>query len=99
MKNPHDIIRRPIITEKASILTEQNVVTFEVDGDANKIEIAHAVERIFSGAKVKKVNTLWVPAKRKRYGKHFGYTSKWKKAYVTLTPDSEMPDFFGQAES
>ena len=99
MKNPHDILKRPIITEKAMALTEQNVVTFEVASDANKIEIAQAVESIFEGAKVRKVNTLWVPAKRKRYGKHVGFTSKWKKAYVMLSADSEMPEFFTQTES
>ena len=99
MKDPHDILKRPIITEKAMALTEKNVVTFEVASDANKIEIAQAVERIFEGAKVRKVNTLWVPAKRKRYGKHVGFTSKWKKAYVLLAADSELPEFFTQSES
>ncbi|PWI58619.1 50S ribosomal protein L23 [Sulfoacidibacillus thermotolerans] len=97
MKNAHDIIRRPLVTEKSMGLAERQVYTFEVAGDANKIEIAKAVETVFPGVKVVKVNTMWVPAKRKRFGRHVGYTSKWKKAMVTLTEDSQQLDFFGQA--
>ncbi|MCI0183845.1 MAG: 50S ribosomal protein L23 [Acidibacillus sp.] len=97
MKNPHDIIRRPLVTEKSMALMERLVYSFEVSGDANKIEIAKAIEIVFPGVKVVKVNTMWVPAKRKRFGKHVGYTSKWKKALVTLTEDSQQLDFFGQA--
>ncbi len=97
MKNPHDIIRRPLVTEKSMALAERMVYSFEVSGDANKIEIGKAIEAVFPGTKVVKVNTMWVPAKRKRFGKHVGYKSKWKKALVTLTEDSQQLDFFGQA--
>ncbi|KUO95177.1 50S ribosomal protein L23 [Ferroacidibacillus organovorans] len=95
MKDARDIIKRPVVTENTTELMESNVYTFEVDGHANKIEIAQAVETLFKGSKVAAVNTLWVPAKRKRYGKHYGFTSKWKKAYVKFTAESELPDFLG----
>lgn len=94
MKDPRDIIKRPIVTESSTQKMENNVYTFEVDGDANKIEIAQAVESIFSGSKVQRVNTLWVKPKQKRYGRHYGYTSKWKKAYVQISADSKQPEFF-----
>ncbi|MHB1626826.1 MAG: 50S ribosomal protein L23 [Bacilli bacterium] len=94
MKDPRDIIKRPVITEKATKQMEQYVYTFEVAGDANKIEIAAAVESVFPGAKVARVNTMWVKPKRKRFGRHYGFTSKWKKALVKLTEDSRQPEFF-----
>lgn len=94
MKDPRDIIKRPVITENTTQMMEQYVYTFEVEGRANKIEIAQAVEAIFGGAKVTRVNTMWVPAKRKRYGKHYGFTSKWKKALVKISADSKQPEFF-----
>ena len=94
MKNPHDIIKRPVITEQSTVMMEDNVYTFEVEGSANKIEIAQAIEAIFTGSKVLSVNTLWVKAKKKRFGRHYGFTSKWKKAYVKLSADSTQPEFF-----
>ncbi|MHB1683775.1 MAG: 50S ribosomal protein L23 [Bacilli bacterium] len=94
MKDPRDIIKRPIITENSTKQMELLVYTFEVAGDANKIEIAQAVEAVFPGAKVVRVNTMWVKPKRKRFGRHYGYTSKWKKAMVKLTEDSQQPEFF-----
>jgi len=94
VKDPRDIIKRPIVTESSTQMMEDNIYTFEVDGDANKIEIAQAVESIFGGSKVQRVNTLWVKPKRKRYGKHYGFTSKWKKAYVKISADSKQPEFF-----
>ncbi|WP_128896431.1 50S ribosomal protein L23 [Longirhabdus pacifica] len=93
MKDPRDIIKRPIITEASSDLMENLKYTFEVDVNATKIDIKHAVQEIFK-VKVKKVNTLNMPKKPKRYGRHSGYTSEWKKAYVTLTDDSKPLDFF-----
>ena len=99
MKDPRDIIKRPVISEQSTSMMEQGVYTFEVDGKANKIEIAQAVEKIVDGAKVQKVNTLWVAAKKKRFGRHTGYTSRWKKAYVTLSPDSKQPEFFAGMNS
>lgn len=94
MKDPRDIIKRPVLTEQSTRLMEQRVYTFEVDGNANKIEIAKAFESIFEGSKVTRVNTAWVKPKRKRFGKHYGYTSQWKKAMVKLSSDSVEPELF-----
>jgi len=93
MKNPRDIIKRPVITERTSEFIEQQKYVFEVALKANKTEIKQAVEAIFK-VKVVNVNTLRVPAKPKRYGRHSGYTSEWKKAFVTLSPDSKPLEFF-----
>jgi large subunit ribosomal protein L23 len=67
--------------------------TFKVAADANKIEIAKAVEELF-GVKVAKVNTVNVNGKMRRYGRFEGYTASWKKAIVTLTEDSKTIEFF-----
>lgn len=93
MKNPRDIIKRPVITERSTELMEQNRYTFEVALRANKTEIKQAIEEIF-GVKVAKVNTMRVPSKQKRVGRYVGRTSEWKKAIVTLTPDSKPLSFF-----
>jgi large subunit ribosomal protein L23 len=92
-KNPRDIIVRPVITERSTDLMEQNKFAFEVALKSNKTEIKLAIEEIF-GVKVEKVNTLRVPSKQKRVGRHVGRTSEWKKAIVTLTPDSKPLNFF-----
>ena len=78
MKNPRDIIKRPIITERTSDLMANKKYVFEVDLRANKTEIKQAIEAIFK-VKVTNVNTLRMPAKPKRYGKHSGYTSTGRK--------------------
>ena len=88
----HDIIIRPIVTEKSSSLMEMNKYTFEVARDANKIEIAQAVEAIFN-VKVTKVNTINVKAKPKRMGYHKGFTRTWKKAMVTLADGDKIEIF------
>lgn len=93
MKNPRDIIKRPVITERTSDLMANLTYVFEVDKRANKTEIKQAVEQIFK-VKVTKVNTLIVPAKPKTYGRYSGYTSEWKKAFVTLAKDSKPLEFF-----
>ena len=93
MKNPRDIIKRPIISEKSSDLMSNNTYVFEVDRRANKTEIKLAIQEIFK-TKVEKVNTMIVPAKPKRYGRYNGYTSEWKKAIVTLDKDSKPLEFF-----
>lgn len=93
MKNPRDIIKRPVITEKTSELMEGNKYVFEVDMRSNKTEIKSAIESIF-GVKVEKVNTVKMPAKPKRYGKYSGYTSVWKKAVITLAKDSKTIEMF-----
>ena len=94
-KLAQDIILRPIITEASmmGISEEVKKYSFEVAKDANKIEIAQAVEKLF-GVKVKKVNTVNCSGKLRRYGMYQGYTASWKKAIVTLTADSKTIEFF-----
>ena len=94
MKAPQDIILRPVITERSMSGIYDRKYTFAVAVDANKIEIAGAVEALFSGTKVSKVNTMHVRGRLKRMGKYSGYTAKWKKAIVTLTEDSKGIEFF-----
>ena len=94
MKTAYDIIKRPIVTEKSMILAPDKKYTFEVAKDANKIEIAKAVEEIF-GVKVAKDNTLNMQGKMKRMGyRPAGRRPSWKKAMVTLTQDSKTIEFF-----
>lgn len=93
MKDPRDIIKRPVITERTAEYMNDSKYVFEVDIRANKTEIKKAVEAIFN-VKVKNVNTLRVPAKPKRYGRYTGFTPEWKKAFVTLTADSKPLEFF-----
>ncbi len=84
MKNIYDVIKGPCLTEKASIQQEENgKVVFRVNPRANKIEIKDAVELMFK-VKVKNVRTAKIHGKQKRVGKSIGFTSNWKKAYVTL---------------
>ncbi|MDB5085285.1 MAG: ribosomal protein [Bacilli bacterium] len=87
-----DIIKRPVITERTTELAEDRKFVFEVDMRANKTQIKHAIQVIF-GVKVVSVNTLRVPARKKRVGKHVGMTSEWKKAIVTLSEDSKELSF------
>jgi large subunit ribosomal protein L23 len=94
MKMPQDIILAPVITERSMAGLHQNKYTFKVAKDANKIEIGKAVEELFSGTKVKAVNTMHVRGRMKRMGRHQGYTSSWKKAIVTLKEDSKGIEFF-----
>ena len=93
MRSPHDLIRRPIITEKSMDSMADKKYTFEVDKKANKTEIKNAVEQIF-GVKVKSVNTMNMLGKMKRQGAHMGRRASWKKAIVTLTEDSKTIEFF-----
>jgi large subunit ribosomal protein L23 len=94
MRNPHDIIRRPVLTEKGYDGIAEKKYVFEVDVNANKIEIRQALEAVFKGIKVKRVNTLRVLGRIKRQGKSQGRTPEVKKAYVTLTDDSKPIEFF-----
>lgn len=94
MKTAYDIIKRPIITEQSMADIDSKKYVFEVAKDANKIQIAKAVEEAF-GVKVAKVNTLNVRGKEKRLGAQpAGRRPSWKKAMVTLTPDSRSIDLF-----
>ena len=93
MKEPRDIVRRALITEKGTVLRERrNQYTFEVAKDANRIEIKLAVERIFS-VKVDEVRTMQMRGKVKRQGRYSGRRSDWKKAIVTLMPDQKIELF------
>ena len=93
MKLAQDIIIKPIITEASMMGIVSKKYTFKVASDANKVEIAKAVEELFGG-KVAKVNTVTVNGKMRRYGRFEGYTASWKKAIVTLTEDSKTIEFF-----
>ena len=96
MKTAHDIIVRPIITENSMDLMAAKTYVFEVAKDSTKPEIAKAIEEVFKADKVKvaSVRTINMKKKPKRLGVHFGYTSEWKKAIVTLAPDSGEIEFF-----
>jgi large subunit ribosomal protein L23 len=93
VKDPRDIIRRPVITEASTELMEERKYVFEVDPRANKVEVKKAIEQIF-GVKVEKVNTMRVPGKVKRYGRYSGRTPERKKAIVKLTADSKPIEVF-----
>ena len=93
MKMVQDIIIKPIITEASMDRMADKKYTFKVAKNATKPEIAKAVEEMF-GVKVETVNTINMKKKPKRLGVHFGYTSDWKKAIVTLTADSKTIEFF-----
>ena len=89
----HDIIIRPIITEKSMMGITDKKYTFEIAKNATKIDVKNAVEEIFK-VKVAKVNTVSVRGRLKRQGRTQGYTRAWKKAVVTLTEDSKSIEFF-----
>lgn len=93
MKDPRDIIIRPIISEASMDAVNDNKYTFEVAKDANKIEIAKAVEAIFD-VDVDKVNTMNMKGKVKRRGLDVGRRKNWKKAIVKLTDDSKAIEIF-----
>ncbi len=93
MKTSCDIIIKPIITESSMEGLADKKYTFKVAKNANKVEIKKAVEEIFK-VKVESVNTVNMKSKPKRLGVHFGKTSEWKKAIVTLTSDSKTIEFF-----
>lgn len=93
MKN-HDVIVRPLVTEKSMTATEdRNVITFEVNPHANKIEIKRAVEALFE-VKVSEVRLMNIRGKIKRLGRNVGKRRDWRKAYVKLAPGEKAPEFF-----
>lgn len=92
--NPHDVIRRPVITEKATIMKEQDhTLCFEVDRRASALDVRRAVEAVFK-VKVADVRVMNVRGKQKRLGRYQGYRSAWKKAYVRLAEDQTMIEYF-----
>ena len=90
----NEIIRRPLITEKSTLQRDagQNVMLFEVDPDANKIEVKKAVEELFK-VKVEEVRLMNVRGKMKRMGRWAGRRRNWRKAYVRLREGEKAPDF------
>ncbi len=93
MKAPQDIILKPVITERSMDALQSGKYTFKVDKNANKIEIASAVEKLFD-VQVAKVNTMNCNGRTKRVGRFVGKKADWKKAIVTLTEDSKSIEFF-----
>ena len=99
MKDPHDIIIRPVLTEESYEGFADKRYVFVVSPTANKTEIKLALESVFKGIKVEKVNTVRTMGKIKRQGKTSGRTPEIKKAYVTLKESSKPIEFFeGMAE-
>lgn len=95
MKQLHDILKRPLVTEKSTINKEMsNQITFEVEPSANKIEIRQAIEEVFN-VKVLKVRTSNFEGKKKRWGRRVGRRPHWKRAVVTLAPGQTIEFFEG----
>ena len=91
--NANQIIRRPLVTEKSTILREAgNVIAFEVDGNANKIQVKNAIEELFK-VKVEEVRLFNVRGKMKRMGRFVGKRRDWRKAYVRLKEGEKAPEF------
>lgn len=94
MQHPHDVVRKPIISEKSMKQMADNKYSFQVDRKASKLEIRAAVETIFK-VKVTDVNTAWVLGKAKRVGVHRGFTPNWKKAVITIAAGQRIEFFEG----
>ena len=92
--NYHDIIIRPVLTEKSYDMIGGKTYTFIVDKRANKTEVKQAVEAVFDGVKVDRVNIVNKLGKMKRQGRYEGRTASTKKAYVTLKENSKGIEFF-----
>ena len=94
MRNPRDVLKKPIVSERSMGLAEQSKYSFYVDPNANKIEIKYAVQELFK-VTVTDVNTMNVQGKAKRMGKHVGRTANRKKAIVTLKSGDKIELFEG----
>ena len=90
----YDVILKPVITEKSMNAMAEKKYTFLVHTDATKNQIKEAVEKMFDGTKVKKINTMNLEGKTRRRGLVYGKTAKTKKAIVTLTDDSKDIEIF-----
>jgi large subunit ribosomal protein L23 len=89
----HEIIRRPLVTEKGVTKKDmERTLCFEVAPKANKVQVKHAVEKLFK-VKVEEVRTSLVEGKMRRRGRFSGYRPDWKKAYVKLKDGEKVPDF------
>jgi len=93
-----DVIKKPVITEASMLAMDEKKYTFLVDTKANKTLVKQAVEAAFDGVKVKNVNIMNVKPKKKRVGKYVGYTTKKRKAIVTLTEDSKDIELFSSED-
>ena len=97
MKNLYEVIRRPLLTEKSTLLKEaQRTLVFEVHRDATKPEIKKAVEALFD-TQVAEVRVAVVHGKVKRQGRYAGRRPDWKKAFVVLKEGAKSVEFFEQA--
>lgn len=90
----HDVVRRPVITEKSTVLAEDGRYTFEVAADASKARVKEAIEAAF-GVKVAQVNVMSVHGKRKRFGPRMKAKRSWRKAVVTLAKGERIELFAG----
>ena len=90
----YEVLRRPLITEKATSLKEKDKYAFEVASKASESQIKEAVEQAFK-VKVRKVNVMTVPGKKRRFGRRQVTSSPWKKAIVTLAPGHKITFFEG----
>ena len=90
----YDIILKPLITEKSMAAMEEKKYTFDVHPDATKAQVKEAVEKLFEGTKVAKVNTMNLDGKTRRRGRTVGKTAKRKKAIVQLTEESKEIELF-----
>ena len=90
----YDVIQRPVVTEKSMNMMADKRYTFYVHPDATKIQIKEAVEKMFEGTKVSRVNTMNIPGTPKRRGRVEGKTAAKKKAIVFLTEDSKEIEIF-----
>ena len=90
----YDVILKPVVTEKSMSGMGEKKYTFLVHPEATKSQVKEAVEKMFEGAKVARVNTMNLDGKTKRRGMTFGKTAKRKKAIVTLTEDSKEIEIF-----
>jgi large subunit ribosomal protein L23 len=93
MRSPYDVIIKPVISEKSMASAEKKKYTFHVAVDANKTEVKRALEEIF-GVEVAKVNVMNYQGKVKKMGRNVGRRSSFKKAIVTLAPESKEIEFF-----
>jgi len=92
--NLYDVLKRPIVTEKAEQLRESNVYTFEVDKNANKTLVKQAIRKVY-GVVPEKINITYIPSRKKRNRMNYGYTSRGKKAYVYLSQKDKIEIYEG----
>ena len=95
-KSPHQILQKPLITEKGLDARERGTMVFRVDRHANKVQIKNAVQTVFK-VQVESVHTALFHGKTRRRGRTFGVRPDWKKAYIRLKPGQKMPEYVENA--